>query len=72
MLLCIRGIHKHLAEKISRKTEERYEKVISVIRCKLSFIILKSALLCIRGSRSHIPKRIIDDDFSIAHDKARI
>ena len=40
--------------------------------CKLLFIILKSALLCIRGSRSHIPERIIDDDFSIAHDKARI
>ena len=27
--------HKHIAEKISTKTEERYEKVLSMIRCKL-------------------------------------
>ena len=44
--------HKHIAEKISTKTEERYEKVLSMIRCKLSFIILRACLMCIRGSRS--------------------
>ena len=26
--------HKHIAEKISTETEERYEKVLSMIRCK--------------------------------------
>ena len=38
--------HKHIAEKISTKTEERYEKVLSMIRCKLSFIILRACLMC--------------------------
>ena len=61
--------HKHIAEKISRKYDERYEKVINIIRCKLSFIILKSALLCVRGSRSY--KKFIDiDEFSLAFDSA--
>ena len=41
--------HKYMAEKIAKKFNESYEKVITVIRCKLSFIILRSALLYIRG-----------------------
>ena len=45
--------HKHVAERLAVKTGERYEKLISTIRCKLSFLILKSALVCVRGSRSH-------------------
>ena len=44
--------HKHIAQKIANKTEEKYEKVQTMIRCKLSFLILRSVLLCIRGSRS--------------------
>ena len=43
--------HKHMAEKIAKKFNESFEKVIIVIRYKLSFIILRSALLCINGSR---------------------
>ena len=43
--------HKHLADKIAQKYNQRYEDVIAYIRCKLSFMILKSALLCLRGSR---------------------
>ena len=61
--------HKHMAEKIAKKFNESYEKVVTVIRCKLSFIILRSALLCIRGSRSnHVLKNV--DDFSLALDSA--
>ena len=45
--------HKHLAEKIAEKSGEKYSKVISWIRCKLSFLILKAALMCVRGRRSH-------------------
>ena len=43
--------HKNLAEKISEKTGERYNDVINFIRCKLSFMTIRSALLCLRGSR---------------------
>ena len=43
--------YKHLAEKIVDKTEQSYDKVMASIRCKLSYLIMKSALLCLRGSR---------------------
>ena len=44
--------HKHIAQKYCEKKEEKYEKVLSLIRCKLSFLILGSVLICVRGSRS--------------------
>ena len=58
-----------MAEKIAKKFNESYEKVITVIRCKSSLIILRSALLCLRGSWSnHVLKDI--DEFSLAFDSA--
>ena len=62
--------HKHLAEKIATKTGERYEKVLTIIRCKLSFLILRSCLMCIRGSRSY-NHSITTEDFEIACNDAR-
>ena len=62
--------HKHVAERLAIKTGERYEKIISTIRCKLSFLILKSALMCVRGSRSHNLKTI--DEFELVSNLARI
>ena len=57
--------HKHITEKTAQKFNESYEKVITVIRCKLSFTILRSALLCIKGSRSnHVLKDV--DEISLA------
>ena len=44
--------HKHVTEMIAHKTEEHYERIISMTRCKISFLILRSHLMCIRGSRS--------------------
>ena len=35
-----------------KETEKKYENVQTLIRSKLSFLILRSALLCIRGSHS--------------------
>ncbi|CAB4014652.1 Hypothetical predicted protein [Paramuricea clavata] len=43
---------KHLAEKLSRKNGEDYATVITWIRTRLSFEILKSVHLCRRGCRS--------------------
>ena len=44
--------HKSLAEKLSIKSGDRYEEVTRLMRVKLSFIVLKAALTCIRGSRT--------------------
>ena len=64
--------HKHIAEKIARKTEQPYNELISVIRCKLSFLILRSALICVRGSRSHTQHHPFDDDLSLVYTNARM
>ena len=47
---CLR-YHSRLAELISLKKGEDYAKTITWIRGKVSFSILRSALLCVRGSR---------------------
>ena len=44
--------HKHIAQKISAKIKEDYNRMLPLIRCKLSFLIFTSALICVRGSRS--------------------
>ena len=62
--------HKHLVERLAIKTGERYEKIVPTIRCKLSFPILKSALMCVRGSRNHNLKTI--DEFELVSNLARI
>ena len=64
--------HRYIATKIASKTEETYEKVLSLIRCKLSFLILKSALMCIRGSRPFDRESVTIDDFSLSCDAARL
>ena len=44
--------HTTLAEKISAKNGERYEDVMRYIRVNISFLILKSTLLCLPGCRA--------------------
>ena len=50
-----RRYHCRLAELISTKKGEPYAAAISWIRTKVSFAILRAALLCLRGSRT--PRR---------------
>ena len=66
--------HTHLADKIAEKTSEQYDKVLSFIRCKLSFIVLRSALLCLRGSRTLSNKKLtaITDDFGLCCDEIKL
>ena len=59
--------HKHFAQKYSdtaqkysEKNEKKYENVF--IRCKLSFLILRSVLICVRGSRSVSNDNVVLDD----------
>ena len=62
--------HKLLADKIAEKTNQRYEKVMAWIRAKLSFIIIRSALLCLRGTRrnSDCSSNVVED-FALACDE---
>ena len=51
---CLR-YHSRLTELLSAKKQESYATTISWVRAKVSFAILWSALLCLRGSRT--PRR---------------
>ena len=44
--------HKTLANKLVSKTPERSEDITRLIRVKLSFLVLRASLLCLRGSRT--------------------
>ena len=60
--------HKNLAEKLSVKRNERYEDIVRYLRVKLSFLALKSTLLCLRGSRTiKVPAgEAVNSDFGLA------
>jgi hypothetical protein len=44
--------YNHLCTKIANKNNEKYSDVISWVRTKVSFMCLKNALMCLRGTRS--------------------
>ena len=48
---CLR-YHDRLAELISIKKGKQYVKTMSWNRSKISFTLLRSALICLRGSRA--------------------
>ena len=51
-----------LVQKLSEKKQMNYNIVIHWLRAKLSFNLLKSAVLCVRGSRTI--KHELNTDFS--------
>ena len=58
--------HKHLASKITDRCNERYGVVMNTLRTRLSFLILRARLTCVRGSRPHGTSRDLTtapDDF---------
>jgi hypothetical protein len=59
--------HKALAEKLSEKKGERYQDIMRYLRVKLSFLAMKSTLLCLRGSRSTFKNIEHSDDFDFAY-----
>ena len=44
--------HKKLAKKLSQKQNKKYHEIITDIRTKISFKLVRSMLLCLRGSRT--------------------
>ena len=55
--------HDRLAELVAARKGENYATTVSWIRFKVSFAILRSALLCLEGSRT--VKRAIRSNFFV-------
>jgi hypothetical protein len=66
--------HSRLAELIAAKKGEDYSTTMSWIRAKISFAILRSALLCLRGTRAHrrITTNLQETDFEVDNSRAKI
>jgi hypothetical protein len=47
---------KHLANKIAEKRKARYPLIVTLLRRKMAFAMMRSALVCLRGSRSRHPR----------------
>ena len=47
-------VYKRLASMIAKKHNKTYSKTIHWLRCRLSFSLLRSAVMCLRGSRSSL------------------
>ena len=63
--------HSSLAELIANKKGESYSSVISWIRAEVSFAIVRSAILCLRGPRSRRRRLgFVDSDLQIENIKA--
>ena len=45
-------VYKRLATMISTKFNQKYSQTINWLRCRLTFSLLRSEIMCIRGSRS--------------------
>ena len=54
--------HSRLAELISSKKQEEYATTITWIRTKVSFAILRTALVCLRGTRSRRRKSNVQEN----------
>ena len=70
---CLR-FHSRLAELIANKKGEHYSRTTSRIRARTSFALLRSALICLRGSRT-IRRRKMDltnADIDIQNSEAAI
>ena len=52
---------------LPKKERINYSATISWIRCKVSFAVLRTALLCLRGSRTlkRVKANLIETDFEL-------
>ena len=67
-------VYKRIATLIAEKRDQPYSRTLFWIRCKLSFSLLRSAIMCIRGSRSsyHHPAGMIGEAIALTCSEGRI
>ena len=52
-------VYKKLAAMIATKHNQPYSQTINWLRCRLSFSLLRSSIMCLRGSRSSVNHPIV-------------
>jgi hypothetical protein len=60
---------KRLAEQMSKKQNIQHSVVSGWLRCRLSFALLRTTLLCVRATRSKI---VLDNNIELAVSESRM
>ena len=68
---CATVFYKRLAAMIAEKRNIAYNRIISMIRCRLSFALLRSSILCLRGARSSY-HRVRNDPYEVIIEASKI
>ena len=66
------AFYARLAEVMAEKKQQPRSSVVAWMRCRLSFSLLRSALLCLRGTKTTAPRPRADIDFEAAVVDSRI
>ena len=64
--------YKRLASLLATKRDQPYNIIISFLRSRLSFSLLRSAIMCLRGSRSTAGHPRKEIDFTLAVSEGRL
>lgn len=64
--------YKRLADLIATKRDSSYSVTMGWLRCRLAFAMLRSALLCVRGSRKLRSSAAVSDCFDLAVTASRL
>ena len=64
-------VYKRLAAMIAEKNNKTYSKTIHWLRCRLNFSLLRSAIMCLRGSRS-APAHSLANTIDLACSEGRV
>ena len=67
-------VFKRLASLIADKQEQPYSKTLFRLCCKVSFSLLRSAIMCLHGSRSsyHRPQHLFDTSIDLAISDSKV
>ena len=63
---------KRIAGKLSDKKEDSYSDIITYIRTKISFALLRSSILCLRGSRSLRRREAVEASIGTVVEEGRL
>ena len=64
--------YKRLADMIAQKRKHIYSVVMGWLRCRLSFALIRSSVMCIRGSRSSHYRPVYMDSISLAAQEGHV
>ena len=64
--------YKRLANMLSQKQDKPYSMVMGWLRCRLSFAILRSAIMCIRGTRSSFGRPLNEENLTLATTEGQV